>query len=60
MKLALQEKLKAAKDHVDNKLTLSEVAQKYKLDQARLKYYAKLYKSYLPLFIALNKFKESW
>lgn len=46
MKLTLQEKLKAAKEHVDDKLTLNEVSKKYKLDPARLKYYVKLYKAY--------------
>ena len=46
MKLTLQEKLKATKEHVDGKLTIKEVCEKYKIDPARIKYYTKLYRAY--------------
>lgn len=44
MKLTLQTKLKAARDHVDNKLTIKEVCKKYNIDPSRIKYYSSLYK----------------
>lgn len=44
MKLTLQTKLNAAKDHVDKKMTIKEVSQKYKMDQSRIKYYGQLYR----------------
>ena len=46
MKLTLQEKLKATKEHVDGKLTIKEVSEKYGIDPAKIKYYSKLYKAY--------------
>ena len=46
MKLTPQEKLKATKEHVDGKLTIKEVCEKYKIDPGRIKYYTKLYRAY--------------
>ena len=44
MKLTLQTKLNAAKDHIEKKMTIKEVSQKYKMDPSRIKYYGQLYK----------------
>ena len=46
MKLTPQEKSKATKEHVDGKLTIKEVCEKYKINPARIKYYTKLYRAY--------------
>ena len=44
MKLTLQTKLKIAQDHVDKKMTIKEVSEKYHMDQPRVKFYSSLYK----------------
>lgn len=38
MKLTLQTKLKIAQDHVDKKMTIKEVSEKYHMDQPRVKF----------------------
>ncbi len=44
MILKLETKLKAAKDHVDNKMTVKDVSEKYHIDCSRIKYYSSLYR----------------
>ncbi|MGM9970348.1 MAG: transposase, partial [Anaeroplasma sp.] len=46
MNLTIKEKLKLAKEHVDNGVPLHEIRAKYKYDLSNFKYYCALYKRY--------------